>query len=88
VARGGHLVDKELLEMLDNEHLSGASLDVYHQEPLSTEHPFWEHPKVHMTPHYASVSDTDSVVPQILENYRRLENGQELLNLVSKTKGY
>jgi glyoxylate/hydroxypyruvate reductase A len=88
VARGGHLVDKELLEMLDNQHLSGASLDVYHQEPLSTEHPFWEHPKVHMTPHCASVSDTDSVVPQILENYRRLENGQELLNLVSKTKGY
>ncbi len=88
VARGGHLVDKDLLEMLDNGHLSGASLDVYHQEPLSTEHPFWEHSKVHMTPHYASVSDTNSVVPQILENYRRLENGQKLLNLVSKTKGY
>jgi glyoxylate/hydroxypyruvate reductase A len=88
VARGGHLVDNDLLEMLDNDHLSGASLDVYHQEPLSTNHPFWEHPKVHMTPHYASVSDTNSVVPQILENYRRLVSGEELLNLVSKTKGY
>ncbi len=88
VARGGHLVDNDLLEMLDNDYLSGASLDVYHQEPLSTDHPFWEHPKVHMTPHYASVSDTNSVVPQILENYRRLVSGEELLNLVSKTKGY
>ncbi len=88
VARGGHLVDGDLLEMLDKGHLSGASLDVYHQEPLSTKHRFWEHPKVHMTPHYASVSDTNSVVPQVVENYRRLENGQELLNLVSKTKGY
>ena len=88
VARGGHLVDNDLLEMLDNNHLSGASLDVYHQEPLSTVHPFWEHSKVHMTPHYASVSDTNSVVPQILENYRRLVSGEELLNLVSKTKGY
>jgi glyoxylate/hydroxypyruvate reductase A len=88
VARGGHLVDKDLLEMLDNDHLSGASLDVYHQEPLSTNHPFWEHPKVHMTPHYASVSDTNSVVPQILENYRRLGSGQKLLNLVSIAKGY
>ncbi|EAR01299.1 2-hydroxyacid dehydrogenase [Maribacter sp. HTCC2170] len=88
VARGGHLIDEDLLEMLDKSHLSGASLDVYHQEPLSTEHPFWEHPKVHMTPHYASVSDTDSVVPQIIENYRRLVNGEELLNQVSKTKGY
>lgn len=88
VARGGHLVDNDLLEMLDNNHLSGASLDVYHQEPLPTNHPFWEHPKIHMTPHYASVSDTNSVIPQILENYRRLKSGKELLNLVSKIKGY
>ena len=88
VARGGHLVDNDLLGMLDKNHLSGASLDVYHQEPLPSEHPFWEHPKVHMTPHYASVSDTNSVVPQVLENFRRLESGQGLLNLVSKTKGY
>jgi glyoxylate/hydroxypyruvate reductase A len=88
VARGGHLVDNELLQMLDNGHLSGASLDVYHNEPLATTHPFWEHPKVHMTPHYASVSDTNSVVPQIIANYRRLESGKKLLNLVSKSKGY
>ncbi|NND78321.1 MAG: glyoxylate/hydroxypyruvate reductase A, partial [Maribacter sp.] len=88
VARGGHLVDGELLEMLDNGHLSGASLDVFNEEPLDVDHPFWEHPKVHMTPHYASVSDTASVVPQIIANYRRLESGKELLNLVSKTKGY
>ena len=88
VARGGHLVDSDLIEMLDSEQLSGACLDVYHQEPLSTEHPFWKHSKVHMTPHYASVSDTRSVVPQILENYRRLQNGETLLHLVSKSKGY
>ncbi|MDE3740417.1 2-hydroxyacid dehydrogenase [Maribacter polysaccharolyticus] len=88
VARGGHLVDGDLLEMLDNGHLSGAALDVYHQEPLSLEHPFWEHPKVHMTPHYASVSETISVVPQIVENYRRLASGEELLNLVSEDKKY
>jgi len=88
VARGGHLVDEDLVEMVDNHHLSGASLDVYHQEPLDRDHPFWEHPKIHMTPHYASVSDTDSVVPQIIENYKRLQKGEPLLNLVSKNKGY
>lgn len=88
VARGGHLVDKDLLEMLDNGHLSGAGLDVYHEEPLPVPHPFWAHPKIHMTPHYASVSDTRSVVPQILENYRRLQAGEPLLNLVSKERGY
>lgn len=87
-ARGGHLVDEDLLEYLDNGQLSGATLDVFHQEPLSTNHPFWEHDKINITPHYASVSDTDSVVPQILENYRRMQKGEPLLNLVSEHKGY
>ena len=88
VARGGHLVDADLIEMLDNGHLSGAGLDVYHEEPLPSSHPFWEHPKVHMTPHYASVSDPDSVVPQIIENYRRLQAGRPLINEVSRDRGY
>lgn len=88
VARGGHLVDEDLLEALDKGYLSGASLDVYHQEPLLRSHPFWDHPKIFMTPHYASVSDTKSVVPQILDNYYRLEKNEELLNTVNRNKGY
>lgn len=88
VARGGHLVDEHLIEMLDNGHLSGAGLDVYHEEPLPNAHPFWQHTKIHMTPHYASVSDPDSVIPQILENYQRISNGKSLLNEVSMDKGY
>ncbi len=88
VARGGHLVDEDLLKALDNGHLSGACLDVYHQEPLPSDHPFWNHPKIFMTPHYASVSDTNSVVPQILENYERLRHGENLLNKVNRNKGY
>jgi len=87
-ARGGHLVDKDLIELLDKEHLSGATLDVFHEEPLDRQHPFWLHEKVHITPHYASVSDTVSVVPQILENYRRMQKGEILINLVSTKKGY
>ncbi|HET8737530.1 MAG TPA: glyoxylate/hydroxypyruvate reductase A [Pricia sp.] len=88
VARGGHLVDAHLLEMLDTDHLSGAGLDVYHQEPLPAGHPFWDHKKIHMTPHYASVSDPKFVVPQIVENHRRLRQGEPLLNEVSRAKGY
>lgn len=88
VARGGHLVDADLLEYLDNGHLSGACLDVYHQEPLSTSHPFWKHPKIFMTPHYASVSDTNSVVPQIIENYNNILTGKPLHNTVNRLKGY
>ena len=88
VARGGHLVDGDLLMLLDNGHLSGACLDVYHTEPLPQAHPFWNHKKIHMTPHYASVSDTNSVVPQLLENYKRLQQNEELKHTVDIEKGY
>ncbi|MDO6473319.1 glyoxylate/hydroxypyruvate reductase A [Maribacter sp. 1_MG-2023] len=88
VARGGHLVDEDLIKLLDTDHLSGACLDVYHTEPLPKSHPFWNHKKVHMTPHYASVSDTNSVIPQIIENYKRLNSGEKLQNLVDSDKGY
>lgn len=88
VARGGHVVDEDLIAYLDKGHLSGACLDVYHEEPLPKAHPFWAHPKIMMTPHYASVSDTKSVVPQILENYERLSTDQPLQNVVDRKKGY
>lgn len=88
VARGGHLVDEDLLEMIDSGHLSGAALDVFHEEPLPENHPFWGHPLIAFTPHVASVSDPDSVIPQLLENYRRLCQGEPLINLVSREKGY
>ena len=88
VARGGHLVDEDLITFLDNGHLSGACLDVYHEEPLPKDHVFWSHPKIMMTPHYASVSDTSSVIPQILDNYERLSNDKELKNRVDREKGY
>ncbi|APQ18946.1 2-hydroxyacid dehydrogenase [Maribacter hydrothermalis] len=88
VARGGHLVDDDLIALLDSGHLSGACLDVYHTEPLPKSHIFWNHNKVHMTPHYASVSDTNSVIPQIVENYKRLDSGKKLQNLVDTDKGY
>lgn len=88
VARGGHLAESDLIQVLDDGQLSGAFLDVFAVEPLPEDHPFWKHPGVDMSPHIASVSDTASVVPQLLENYRRLEQGQPLLNLVSQSRGY
>ncbi|WP_266204910.1 2-hydroxyacid dehydrogenase [Pontibacter kalidii] len=88
VARGEHLVDEDLLEMIEAGHLAGASLDVFREEPLPKNHPFWAHPRIHVTPHIASVTNPESAVGQILENYDRLRNGEPLLNLVSRIKGY
>ncbi|WP_297764128.1 NAD(P)-dependent oxidoreductase, partial [uncultured Muriicola sp.] len=88
VARGGHLVEDDLIPLIDSGQLSGACLDVFHQEPLPEEHPFWAHPKVKITPHVASVSDPASVVPQLVENYKRILRKESLLNLVDPQKGY
>lgn len=88
VARGNHLVENDLLEMIDNGHLAGAALDVFRKEPLPEDHPFWKHPKIHVTPHIASVTKPPAVVDQVLENYRRMKKGEDLINVVDRDKGY
>ena len=88
VARGEHLVDEDLIEMIDGKKLSGASLDVFRNEPLTKDHLFWNHPNISITPHIASLTNPDSVAPQIIENYNRSKANQTLLNEVSFKKGY
>ena len=88
LGRGPHLMDEDLLTALDKEHLSGACLDVFHEEPLSTEHPFWNHTKVFMTPHIASITNIETARKQVFENIRRMREGLGLLNVVSKERGY
>lgn len=88
VARGNHLMETDLLSLLDNNHLAGACLDVFRQEPLPPGHPFWSHPKITITPHIASLTDPVSVAPQIVDNYRRMLAGQPLLNQVDTQRGY
>lgn len=88
VARGNHLVEEDLLLLINNAHLSGACLDVFRQEPLPPDHPFWSHGKITVTPHIASLTDPASVAPQVVENYRRMTTGQPLLNQVDRQQGY
>lgn len=88
VARGQHLVEQDLLEMVNSGHLSGASLDVFRKEPLPEDHIFWTNDKIKITPHIASVTDPAKVVPQIMENYKRMEKGEPLVNVVKREKGY
>ncbi len=87
-ARGEHLVEQDLLEALAEGRLAGACLDVFREEPLPAEHPFWRHPKIVVTPHISSLTYAESVAPQIAANYRRLQTGEPLLNLVDRARGY
>lgn len=88
VGRGAHLIDTDLLDAIDNGPLSGATLDVFHTEPLPPDHPFWEHPKVFITPHASSITNVHTAVEQVLENIERFRDGAPLMNVVSAVKGY
>ena len=88
VARGNHLVDNDLIKLIDENHLSGAMLDVFHQEPLPNDHPFWAHDKITVTPHVASVTSPESALKLLKENIERLVNETPLLHQVDLNKGY
>ena len=88
VGRGAHLVEADLLKALTSGQLSGALLDVFRQEPLPTEHPFWQHHNIQITPHIASITNPASAAKQIISNYDRLRQGKEPLNIVSRQLGY
>jgi glyoxylate/hydroxypyruvate reductase A len=88
IARGGHVVDSELIAALDAGHIAGATLDVFVPEPLPSEHPFWTHPKITLTPHVASLTDPRTAAVPIAENLRRLRDGRPFLHLVDRQSGY
>ena len=88
VARGHHQVNQDIIDALDSGQLAGAFLDVFPIEPIPKEDPIWSHPKVIVTPHIAVVTKLEAAVPQTLENIRRLQRGEALLNTVDRSKGY
>ncbi|ENW86196.1 hypothetical protein F906_01250 [Acinetobacter pseudolwoffii] len=88
VGRGQHLIEQDLLAALDSGHLRGAIVDVFEQEPLPAEHPFWQHEKIIVTPHVASHAPMSVVVEQILENDHRFKQGLQLCHQVDVNKGY
>ena len=88
MGRGGHVVDQDLLAALDSGHLAGAALDVFNTEPLPADHPYWTHPKVHITPHMAGYTNPRTASPGVIENIKRLRAGGELIHRVDPTTGY
>lgn len=88
VARGAHLVESELLGALDEGLLGGAILDVFRDEPLPREHPFWTHPRIRLTPHIAAQTLVADSVAQIAERIALLERGQPVGGMVIRERGY
>ncbi|MEP6721595.1 MAG: glyoxylate/hydroxypyruvate reductase A [Variovorax sp.] len=88
VGRGPQLVDADLLSALDSGQISEAVLDVTDPEPLPPTHAFWQHPRIQLTPHIASMTQPLSAAEVVLDNLRRFEAGEPMVGLVDRSQGY
>ena len=91
IGRGMVCKIDDLADAVESEEIAGAGLDVYEHEPMPPEHKLWGLPNVLMTPHVA-VADAENIPERrfeiILDNARRFLAGQELNNVVDKTRWY
>ena len=88
VGRGSAVVDADLIEALEDGKLAGGILDVFREEPLPAEHPFWTTKNLTITPHTSAPSLPIDVVPIFHDNYLRLVAGKSLNYLINFEKGY
>ena len=88
LARGAHLVESDLLDALASGQIAAATLDVFQKEPLPSDHPFWTHPKITITPHIAAATLRDDTVRQVAEKLRAFHRVQLVTGIVDKARGY
>ncbi len=88
VGRGEHLVEEDLVQMLEEGEIAGATLDVFHTEPLPQDHPFWRDPRVHVTPHIAARTLRDESIAQIAAKVAQLMRGEPITGVVERSRGY
>jgi phosphoglycerate dehydrogenase-like enzyme len=89
VGRGAVVDEAALLGLLEARAIGGAILDVFSQEPLPPEDPFWSAPETLVTPHISGgLERPDLLADLIAQNVRRLAAGEPLLNLLSPARGY
>lgn len=88
VARGAHLAEPDLLSLIRSGHIAGATLDVFRNEPLPQQHPFWQEPRITITPHVSANTLRRESVAQIAAKIRRLQAGEPVAGTVNRLQGY
>jgi len=87
VSRGALVNEPALLEAVRKGRIAGAVLDVFGEEPLPPDSPWWDAPNVIVTPH-ASGHTLRFFDELVVENVRRYLAGEPLLNPVDPERGY
>lgn len=88
LGRGGHLLEPDLLDALDSGHIEHAIVDVLDAEPPGDEHPFWQHPRIWLTPHIGAMTSPASAFQVLLENIRRHQRGERMIGVVGRQDRY
>ncbi len=90
LARGNLLDEQAVCRHLESGQVAGCVLDVYAKEPLPPGHPFWQHPRVLVSPHVSAVSDRfwERETALLVDNIHRYRRGAKLKNLVDLQAGY
>ena len=88
IGRGETIVESDLLSAIDSGQIKGAFLDVFEEEPLRTDHPFFSNPSIFITPHVAAPTFFQEAFDQILKNIRLIEAGKQPAGLISRSLGY
>ena len=90
--RGSAVVEDDLIEVLNSNHLAGAAIDVTHIEPLPQTSALWQTKNLHITPHtagqYHLAKTLDNIVNIAKDNLQALIDGKELKNIVDFETGY
>ncbi|MDN4055379.1 glyoxylate/hydroxypyruvate reductase A [Massilia sp. YIM B02763] len=88
VARGALVAEPDLLALIRAGHIAGATLDVFRNEPLPAPHPFWDEPRITITPHVSALTLRGEAVRQIATKIRLLEQGETVADVVDRQRGY
>lgn len=88
VGRGNVVDETALTEALNSGQLAGAVLDVFQQEPLPEDHPFWNTSNLLITAHVAARSYPEDIARIFEENYRRFSAGKSLQYVIDPELGY
>lgn len=88
IGRGHHLVESDLLDAIRGGQIGGAALDVFRGEPLPAEHPFWNEPRIDITPHVAAVTLSGEGVAQVVDKLALLRDGKPMTGLIDRALGY
>ena len=88
VSRGAIVNEPDLMALIRSGQIAGATLDVFRHEPLPAPHPFWNEPRITLTPHISALTMRLEAVRQIAAKVQALENGETVADLVDRELGY